>query len=75
MVAQPLKRGYRTLCLPISEADYGRFMTDKAFAKAHLDSGTGGIRNGFPIHSSGAMRGMGLPNLRANNSYAAGEFD
>jgi len=36
-VTQPSRRGYRTLRLPISEADYERFMTDKAFAKAHLD--------------------------------------
>jgi hypothetical protein len=48
MVAQPLKRGYRTLCLPISEADYGRFMTDKAFAKAHLDEWYGRYPERFP---------------------------
>jgi hypothetical protein len=32
-VTQPLRRGYRTLCLPISETDYERFMTENAFAE------------------------------------------
>ncbi len=36
-VTQPLRRGYRTLRLPISETDYERFMTDNEFAKAQLD--------------------------------------
>lgn len=36
-VTQPLRRGYRTLRLPISEADYERFMMDNALAKAQLD--------------------------------------
>ena len=36
-VAQPPRRGYRTLRLPISEADYERFMTENASAKGLLD--------------------------------------
>ena len=36
-VTQPLRRGYGTLRLPISEADYERFMTENGFAKAQLD--------------------------------------
>jgi hypothetical protein len=36
-ITQPSKRGYRTLRLPISEADYERFITENGFAKAHLD--------------------------------------
>lgn len=37
-VTQQPTRGYRTLRLPISEADYERFMTQNAFAKAQLDA-------------------------------------
>ncbi len=36
-VTQRPKRGYRTVRLPIGEADYERFMSDNAFAKAQLD--------------------------------------
>ena len=36
-VSQRPIRGDRTLRLPISEADYERFMTDNEFAKAQLD--------------------------------------
>jgi len=36
-VPQRLRRGDRTLRLPISEADYARFMTETEFAKAPLD--------------------------------------
>jgi len=37
-VAQPPARGYRTLRLPIAEADYERFMQDNDFAKMMLDA-------------------------------------
>lgn len=36
-VAYRPTRGYRTIRLPIAEADYERFMTDGEFAKAQLD--------------------------------------
>jgi len=36
-VAQHPARGYRTLRLPIAEADYERFISDTAFARASLD--------------------------------------
>lgn len=36
-VAQPPARGYRTLRLPIAEADYERFMNDNTFARSSLD--------------------------------------
>lgn len=35
-VTQSLKRGYRTLRLPISEVDYERLMTDQTCAQAQL---------------------------------------
>ena len=31
------KRGYRTIRLPLAEADYERFISDEAFARAQLD--------------------------------------
>ena len=36
-VTHRARRGYRTLRLPLSEADYERFMNEGAFAKAQLD--------------------------------------
>lgn len=36
-VAHRPARGYRTIRLPIAEADYAQFMTDEEFAKAQLD--------------------------------------
>lgn len=36
-VAHRPTRGYRTIRLPIAEADYAQFMTDEEFAKAQLD--------------------------------------
>ena len=36
-VAHQARRGYRTLRLPLSEADYEQFMNEGAFAKAQLD--------------------------------------
>ena len=36
-VTDPPKRGYRTIRLPLAEADYERFISDEAFARAQLD--------------------------------------
>lgn len=47
-ITQPSTRGYRTLRLPIDEADYERFMTEKAFAKAQLDELYGRYPELFP---------------------------
>ena len=31
------KKGYRTICLPLAESEYDRFLSDRAYAKARLD--------------------------------------
>jgi hypothetical protein len=36
-VTDQAKRGYRTIRLPLAEADYERFLTDRAFCRAQLD--------------------------------------
>jgi hypothetical protein len=36
-VAHPTARGYRTIRLPLAEADYERFLSEGEFAQAPLD--------------------------------------
>lgn len=36
-VAHPPRKGYRTIRLPLAEAEYDRFLRDRAYAKARLD--------------------------------------
>ena len=36
-VAQPPKKGYRTSRLPLAESEYGRFLTDRSYAKDRLE--------------------------------------
>lgn len=36
-VAHPPKKGYRTIRLPLTEAEYDHFLTDRVYAKARLD--------------------------------------
>jgi hypothetical protein len=36
-VTHPPKKGYRTIRLPLSECEYDRFLSDRAYAKARLD--------------------------------------
>lgn len=36
-VAQPPKKGYRTIRLPLAESEYGRFLTDRSYAKDRLE--------------------------------------
>jgi len=52
-VAHRPARGYRTLRLPIAEADYGRFMSDNAFAKEKLADLHGQHPELFPAPWSG----------------------
>jgi hypothetical protein len=35
-VAHPLPKGYRTIRLPLSEAEYERFLIDRSYAKSRL---------------------------------------
>jgi hypothetical protein len=48
-VAHPPARGYRTIRLPIAEADYERFMADNEFAKATLQGLYGQHPELFPV--------------------------
>ena len=36
-VTHPLKKGYRTIRLPLAESEYDRFLNDRAYAKVRLD--------------------------------------
>ena len=36
-VTHPLKKGYRTIRLPLAESEYDRFLSDRAYVKARLD--------------------------------------
>jgi hypothetical protein len=36
-VTHPLKKGYRTLRLPLAESEYDRFLSDRAYARTRLD--------------------------------------
>jgi len=36
-VTHPLKKGYRTIRLPLSESEYDRFLSDRAYARTRLD--------------------------------------
>jgi len=36
-VAHPPKKGYRTIRLPLAESEYGRFLTDRSYAKDRLE--------------------------------------
>ena len=36
-VTHPLKKGYRTIRLPLVESEYDRFLSARAYAKARLD--------------------------------------
>src|SRR5438132_13851460 len=36
-VAQPPKKGYRTIRLPLAESEYDRFLTDRSYAKDRLE--------------------------------------
>jgi hypothetical protein len=36
-VTHPLKKGYRTIRLPLAESEYDRFLSDRAYARARLD--------------------------------------
>ena len=36
-VRHPLKKGYRTIRLPLAESEYDRFLRDRGYAKARLD--------------------------------------
>jgi hypothetical protein len=37
-VAHPPQKGYRTIRLPLAESEYGRFLTDRSYAKARLEA-------------------------------------
>lgn len=36
-VTHPLKKGYRTIRLPLAETEYDRFLSDRVYAKTRLD--------------------------------------
>ena len=36
-VTHPLKKGYRTIRLPLAESEYDRFLSDRIYAKTRLD--------------------------------------
>jgi hypothetical protein len=36
-VTHPLKKGYRTLRLPLAESEYDHFLSDRIYAKTRLD--------------------------------------
>jgi hypothetical protein len=36
-VTHPLKKGYRTIRLPLTQSEYDRFLSDRAYAKARLE--------------------------------------
>ena len=36
-VTHPLKKGYRTIRLPLAESEYDRFLSDRAYARTRLD--------------------------------------
>ncbi len=36
-VTHPLKKGYRTIRLPLSESEYDHFLSDRAYARTRLD--------------------------------------
>lgn len=36
-VSHPPKKGYRTIRLPLTEAEYDRFLTDRPYAKSRLE--------------------------------------
>ena len=62
-VAQPSTRGHRTLRLPISEADYERFMTRRRLPKRSLDELYEQHPELFPAGWSKAMCCMGYRSL------------
>jgi hypothetical protein len=37
-VAHPPQKGYRTIRLPLAESAYGRFLTDRSYAKDRLEA-------------------------------------
>ena len=47
-VAHPKTKGYRTIRLPLAEADYETFLSDREFARAQIDHWYGQYPELFP---------------------------
>jgi len=47
-VAHAPKKGYRTIRLPLAEAEYDRFLTNRAYAKAQLEEFSEDVPAWFP---------------------------
>jgi len=67
-VAHQPPRGYRTLRLPLAEADYEQFISNGEFAKGQLDQLYGLHPELFPEAWDRGMCSMALRHRRASNS-------
>jgi len=65
-VTHPPKKGYRTIRLPLAEAEYDRFLSDRTYARIRLDE----LYEDFPelfseaLSSGYALYGFTEPSIK-----------